>query len=352
MKTFVFKYLAPVILISAQHGLAVAQAPSKDGRSMADIASYAGPDRMAKLVEGAKKEGELSVYYAHPIVKNMMDAFGEKYGIKVKAWRGGSEAMQQRIMTEARAGRHDVDIFLTPSMDVEAAHREKLLQEVRSPVHQELVPTSVPAHRQWAAWNIEVWTLGYNTNLVKKDELPKSWDDLADPKWKGRLGIEANNHVWFGTLIGQMGEERGRKLFENVVATNGISVRKGHSLLAGLVASGEVPLALTLYNWNTTTLKAKGAPVEQHLLPPLLGMQSGIAVMNKAPNPNAAILFYDFVLNEGQKISSDAGFISTRKTIPSPLGNLPIKPIDAVQALDLNERWFKIFSETVTSKAK
>ncbi|MDR1968074.1 MAG: ABC transporter substrate-binding protein, partial [Burkholderiaceae bacterium] len=93
----------------------------------------------------------------------------------------------------------------------------------------------------------DVWAAAYNTDKVKKEDLPKSYENLQDPKWQGRLGVEAEDQGWFGTLIGALGKKRGLKLFTHIVDSNGISVRKGHSLLANLVASSEVPMALSAY---------------------------------------------------------------------------------------------------------
>jgi len=344
---------ALVLTCTLTQGAWAQSAPvAKDGRTVNEIATYQGADREKRLLEGARKEGEVSVYYAHPIVQDLMAAFTKKYGIKTRSWRGGSEAMQQRLTAEQRAGRHDVDIFLTTSSDTELFAREKVLQEIRSPQHQDLMPGSVPAHRQWATFNLDIFVAAYNTKLVKKEDLPKTYNDLTDPKWKGKLAVEANDHVWFGALMGEMGEAATRKLFDSIIATNGISVRKGHSLLAGMVASGEVPLALTVYTWNSETLKRKGAPVETLLLQPLYGYPAGIAMPVRAPNPNAAVLFYDFVLGEGQKIMADAGYIGSSKRVPTMLGNLGAKLIDVPTILRDQDKWFKAYEEVFVKRAR
>lgn len=352
MKRFMLKCVAAAVVLAGLPGLAGAAGEGKDGRTVPEVATYQGADRMARLIDGAKKEGEISIYYAHPIVKTMADAFSAKYGVKLKLWRGGSEAIMQRVMAETRAGRNDVDVILSTSADTEAASREKILQEVRSAVHADLMTGSVPAHRQWAAFNVDVFTASYNTKLVKKEDLPKTYQDLLDPKWKGKLAVEANDHVWWGAMAAEMGEDRLRKLFDGIIATNGIGVRKGHSLLAGMVASGEVPLALTVYSWNPEQLKRKGAPVEGLYLQPLFAYPAAIAMMAKAPNPNAAVLFYEFVLGEGQKIMADADYGPTSKKVDSHLRGVQFKLIDAVQALDNQDKWVRMYDEAIIKKAK
>lgn len=347
MNRFLLKFIAPVLLVSSQHSVSLAaEGP------VGDIALYQGADRNTRLVEAAKKEGELSVYHVYPNLPLIMAAFTKKYGIKVKAWRSSSETVLQRVTTEARGGRFEVDIVQNNAPENEAAHREKLLQEVRSPYQQDLIPQALPAHKAWAGITLDVWTAAYNTNKVKKEELPKTYQDLLDPKWKGRLGLEAGNHAWFGTLMGELGEEQGLKLFSNIISSNGMSVRKGHSLLSTLVSSGEVPLALTVYSWNPELLKQKGAPIEALTLPPVIAQPSTVAMLKKAPHPAAAVLFYDFMLSEGQKLLADASYVVTSKKIESPFAKVPLKFIDPERALDMQEKWLQMYEETVIKKAK
>jgi iron(III) transport system substrate-binding protein len=343
---------AALVLLGAAHIAGIAATPAQTARSVAEVATYRGPDRQARLVEGAKREGELSIYYAHPIVPAISEAFSKKYGIKVRAWRAGSEAMTQRLIAEYRAGKNDADVVLNTTADTEAASREKMVQEVWSPYQQNLIAQALPAHHEWTVFNLDIYTAAYNTRLVKKEDLPRSYEDLLDPKWKGRLAVEANDEAWFGSLLGEMGEQRGRALFDKVIATNGMTVRKGHSLLASLVASGEVPLALTVYSWNPDQLKRKGAPIESLFLPPLFANATAIAVMKKAPHPNAAVLFYDFLFSEGQKLMADAGYVPTSKDVDSPARRMSIKFIDPAQELAMHDKWRRLFDETIVKKAR
>ena len=347
MKRFDWMILAGAMLLTG--GPVLAQDAGKAAR---DLALYQGADRIERLIEAAKKEGELSVYHVYPNLPVVMAAFTKKYGIKIKAWRAGSEAVLQRVSTEARGGRHEVDIVQNNAPENEAAFREKLLQEVWSPHHKDLIAAAVPSHKAWVGITLDVWTAAYNTNLVKKEDLPKSYQDLLDPKWKGRLGIEAANHAWFGTLLDALGEEQGTKLFNNIVAANGISPRKGHSALTQMVATGDVPLALTVYGWNPVQLKKKGAPIEGWIIPPMLGQPSTIAMLKGAPNPASALLFYDFMVGEAQKLLAAADFVPISKLVDSPYPNVQIRMIDPARALDLQDKWLKNFDEMIVKKAK
>ncbi len=328
------------------------QAQDAARATLATLATYQGADRQQKLIDAAKKEGELSVYHVYPFLPSVLAAFTKKYGIKVKAWRAGSEAVLQRVLAEARGGRHEVDLMQNNAPENEAAYREKLLAEVWSPHLKDLLGAAVPAHAAWAGITIDIWTAAYNTAALRREDLPRSYADLADAKWRGKLAIEANNHAWFGSLLAELGTDSGAKLFAQIVERNGMTTRKGHSALAQAVAAGDVALALTVYQWNPEQLKRKGAPIDAHVLQPLLGQPSTVAIARRAPNPAAALLFYDFVLSEGQKILADAAFVPTTKLLDGPYAKVPLKMIDPARALDLQDKWLKQFDEMFVTRAR
>jgi iron(III) transport system substrate-binding protein len=314
--------------------------------SAAAIATYEGADRMERLIAGAKKEGVLSLYtsIAAPDVSLMTAEFEKKYGVKVDVWRAANDKVLQRVMAEQAAGRNDVDTVQIASLELEALARENGLQEVRSPSYAHLIPGAVPGHRKWAAHYLNVWVQAYNTQRVRKDELPKSYADLLDPRWKGRLGIEAKNEEWFYTVVEGMGETAGLKFFHDLVAANGVSVRVGHSLLNNLVVSGEVPLALTVYNYMPQQAKAKGAPIDWFVIAPAIARANGIAVARQAPHPHAAVLFHEFVLSqEMQQGMSKSGYVPTHRNVDSPLKNVPIKLVDVNKVLEAGEQWSRTF---------
>src|SRR5206468_9186885 len=146
-------------------------------------------------IEGARKEGVVSLY-GSSVAEDMnpaTDAFKKKYGIAVTYWRASSENLVQRTVAENRAGRCAVDAFATVAAELEALHREKLLQVVKTPRTAELIPQAQRPHGEWVASRINIISAAYNTNLVKKDEVPKSFDDFKLPRWKGRLAIEADD---------------------------------------------------------------------------------------------------------------------------------------------------------------
>ena len=251
---------------------------------------YGGPDRMERIVSAAKKEGSLTMYttFAEKDQPALVKPFEAKYGIKVVIWRAGTDKVLQRTLAEAAARKYNVDVIHFGSPEMEALSREKILQAVSSPLHRDLQPGSVPAHREWAATLLSVWVQVYNTNLIKKSDLPKTYKDLLDPKWKGKLGIEAKNQDWFASVVDVMGGgEKGLDFFRDLVARNGLSARTGHTLLNNMVIAGEVPLALTVYNYMPEQAKKKGAPIDWFALEPAVARSNAVGVARRAPHPNA-----------------------------------------------------------------
>ncbi|MGH8691054.1 MAG: ABC transporter substrate-binding protein [Burkholderiales bacterium] len=331
MKKFLAAILALPLLASAQ-------------------VQYEGPDREKILAEGAKKEGEVMLYTSlvPEDLTALAAAFEKKYGVKLKTWRANSEKVLQRAVTEARAGRNDADLVETNGPQLESLYREKGLQPLRSPHLKDLMPQARQSHGHWVGTRINMFVHSYNTNLVKKDELPKSYADLANPRWKGRLGIEAEDEDWFAMVIKELGEEAGLRTFREIARVNGFSVRKGHTLLAGLVASGEIPLALTTYSHGAEKMKQKGAPVEWFAIAPAIGRANGIGVTRKPPHPHAAALFVDFLLSpEGQAILQRGGYVPANLRVEDRAQKLPLRFVDPAVILDEHDKWKKLWQEIV-----
>jgi len=319
----------------------------------ASLLQYQGADRDPKLLAAARKEGAITFYttIAEKDLVTIVRPFEKKYRIKIDIWRAGTDKVLQRTLSEAAARRFEVDAIHFGSPEMEALHREKILQPVASPHFKELIPGAVPAHREWVATILSVWVQAYNTNLIKKEDLPRSYRDLLDPKWKGKLGIEAKNQEWFWTVSEELGGDAGIKFFAELVARNGMSVRQGHSLLTNMVASGEVPLALTVYNYLAEGAKQKGAPVDWFAIEPAVARSNAIGIARRAPHPNAALLFYDYMITEAQKYFVSLDYVPTNASVSSPLRNLRFKLVDPVQVLDQMDKWTQLYQEVVIRRA-
>ncbi len=324
------------------------RAQVKPGATAADVALYTGADRMEKLVAGAKKEGTVSVYTSLQTadIGRLGAAFEKKYGIKVVPWRAGSEGIVNRTIQEARANRFTVDAIETNGPELESLHRENVLQLVRSPHLGDLIAPAVLPHGEWTGTRLNVFVQAYNTRLVKKQDLPKTWEEFANPKWKGKIGIEQEDSDWLAGIFNDIGDARARKVFRDMVTANGMSVRKGHTLLSQLIVSGEVPLALTVYNYKAEQLKKQGAPIDWFVIGNAIARPNGIAVARRAPHPHAAVLFYDFELSpEGQQIIANLEFVPTSKKIDTPLNRMPMKFVDSKVAIDEYDKWKTLYGQ-------
>ncbi|MEO6410919.1 MAG: extracellular solute-binding protein [Burkholderiaceae bacterium] len=350
-----FARLSAGLLAAAALPRAAFAQPAARG-SLAELAAYEGADRVQRLIDGAKKEGNLSIYTSAQgdDMGALVAGFEKKYpGVKVTTWRAGSEKVLQRAVTEARANRHTVDIVETNGPELESLHREKIFQQVKSPHLANINKAALRPHGEWVGTRLNVFVQAYNTNLVKKEELPKTWADLANPRWKGRLGIEAEDQDWLAGVVGELGEAQGIKTFKDIVAANGISVRKGHTLLTQLVVSGEIPFALTVYNYKAEQLKAKGAPIDWFSIGMPIARPNGVGVARAAPNPHAAVLFFDYELSEeGQKILAGRDFVPTNVKVETPFGKTPMRFVDARMMLDEYEKWTKLYEEIFAVRAK
>jgi iron(III) transport system substrate-binding protein len=273
-------------------------------------------------------------------------AYEKKYGIKASIWRAGSEQVLNRALQESRAGRHTVDIVETNGPELEGLSREKILQLVKSPHHADLIAPAIRPHGEWVGTRLNVFVQAYNTKLVKKEELPKTWEDLTNPRWKGKIGIEQEDSDWLSGVFAEIGEARAQQVFKEIVAANGISVRKGHTLLTQLVASGEVPLALTVYNYKAEQLRAEGAPIDWFTIGNAIARPNGVAVARNAPHPHAALLYYAFELSEeGQRIIADREFVPTSTKVDTPLNKVPMTFVDARVTLDEYDKWKNLYTE-------
>lgn len=320
---------------------------------VAIAASYEGADRQQRLISEAKKEGSVTIYTSiTPANFDVLKAdFEKKYGVKLNVWRAGDDKVVQRVLAEGKANRNSVDLVHINAVQMEELHREKFLQEVKSPYINDLIPTAVAPHREWVATFMNLVVLAYNTDKVKKEELPKTYQDLLDPKWKGRLGVEANDEEWFYAVIKEMGTEKGIKFFRDLVANNGLSVRTGHSLLNSMVITGDVPLGLTVFGHMPMLAKQKGAHIDSFMLEPTVALSFAVGLARKAPHPNAAILFYEYMITDGQKLLSQMHYVPTNKDTDSPFKRLPYKVMDKAVFLNDYQKWADLFQDIVL-KAK
>jgi iron(III) transport system substrate-binding protein len=337
--------LIPVLVIFS--GLATSARAQTAGTAAAAIYTYQGADRDARLVEKARAEGTLTLYTSMATTESgpLAHAFEKKYGIKVQLWRALSENVLQRAVTEARGSRRSMDVVETNAPEVEALGREQVTAEFFSPYLADLPAWAKPAHRRWASDRANLWVTGYNTDKVKREDLPAALEGFTDPKWKGRIALEATDADWMYGVINFMGEQRGLDFFRRLAALKP-EMRKGHILVAQLVAAGELTLCLTTYSGNADSIKSKGGPIDWSVVEPLVGRPQALSVAKNAPHPHAALLFVDYVLSpEGQKLLADMGRVPASRSQKTLLDQHKHVMVDPIKWTDDARKWEKAWNE-------
>jgi iron(III) transport system substrate-binding protein len=312
--------------LSALIGAALFSAVSSYGAqnkplSVAELALYRGADREKILLEGAKKEGQVTFYTSNTWVAGpVSQEFEKKYPfIKANVWRSDSKSLLKRLTEEVAAGRFLGDVVESSPEYMEILKGMNILQEYLSP---ELSAYDDDAKLKGKlgvyAWtNREIYiSLGFNTKIVAPTEAPKTIKDYLDPKWKGKMSIAGTTTgiQWVGAVMEALGSEFLEKLSAQEINVQNMS----GAALSGLVASGEVPLSPTIFNSNIFTHKEKGAPVEWRPLEPVIAGVGASGMVLNAPHPHAALLFLDYLHSKlGQQVAMQGGLSSARTDIGS-----------------------------------
>jgi iron(III) transport system substrate-binding protein len=337
--------LAPAAIMAA---FAVAAAPAQPvPADNSAVYLYRGADRDQRLLEMARQEGALVLYTSLATTESipLIAAFERKYGVQVRLWRALSESILQRTVAEARGRRHDVDVIETNSPEIEALAREQLLAEFFSRHVADLHGWAVPAHRLWIGDRVDLWVVAFNTGQVPREEIPPTYEGFLEPKWKGRIAVEASDDEWLGAVVKYWGEERGMAFFRKLSELKP-DVRKGHVLLAQLVAAGEVPVGLTTYSGNAESIKRKGGPIDWVAVEPLVGRPQAIALARHAPHPNAALLFADFVLSpDGMQLLQAMGRVPTSRNLHTVMDTARYVLVDPAEASGEAAKWQRIWKE-------
>ncbi len=303
------------------------------------------------LLPGAKKEGKVTAYgsmneeEALPVFK----VFQDVTGIPVEYVRNSDTGLMSRITVEQRAGKHSWDVLQTTA--VNKLPTEWLAQFDPSEA-KNLQASAKDPDRRWYGVYSNYNSPAYNTEKVKKEELPKTLEDLAKKtEWKGRVAIDFSDNEWLRAVIQHYGEDKGKALVKDIVQKLDVKVVKGHLALARSVGAGEYWVALNNYTNLTLNVKLGGGPTDFWVMEPVAVFYGQVGVNAKAPNPNAARLLSNFVLSqEGQTLFTKYGRIPTRGDVESnPPGVLKAyegkKVVSAVMSSQEEDKWQKLFKE-------
>lgn len=231
--------------------------------------------------------------------------------LKVKLARTGSEKLLARVMTESRAGKNFADVVQTVEFSMHTFRSNGVLGRY-VPVENNLYPKEFKEEGSWTTVYYNPYVVAYNTRLVSRESLPKTYDGLLDPRWRGNMMMEGTKVDWFAGLLQIMGKEKGLA-FMRELAKQQLMLRTGHNLLAQLVAAGEAGLDINIPASSVDRLKETGAPIDWTAVGPAPAIMVGAGVTRNPPHPNAARLYVDFVLSkEGQSIMRGFGRLVAR----------------------------------------
>ena len=312
----------------------------------------AQPDAASRLIEGAKKEGTLVWYTALNLNDSEMltKRFEQLYPfIKTETLRLSSFSLLSKIQTEARAGAFKADVIEIAGVLGHILKKDGLFAKYISP-ESRFYPDSVKdPEGTWTSFFMNTHVLAYNTKLVKKDELPKNYEEIINPKWKNKLTMSEDFDI-FGMMLKVMGRAKGLE-FMRRLAAQGVVLKNSYSLAIQAVASDEVALGLNVYGTRTEEFKKKGAPIDWVPLEFTLASLEPLALGAKAPHPNSARLFIDFLLSkEAQSLMRERFRIPSRPDVPPDppelTKGLKLIPTDlslAEQSKQLAEEYRQIF---------
>ncbi len=288
--------------------------------TVAEIAFYQGDDREQVLIEGAKKEGQVMFYNSNTWLSTVAQEFEKKYPfIKVSVWRSDSTDLIKKITEEYASGRFLVDVVETSGAAIVVLHRKAIFQEYYSSetiAYGDEVKEKGKIGVYYLADRENYTSLGFNTKLVSPADAPKTYKDLLDPKWKGKMTLAGGSigPKWVGNVLNAMGREYLERLSRQEVKVQNIVP----AALANLLISGEAPLSPTIQDSNIFTAKKTGAPVEWRPLEPVMANLGSSGMTTKSPHPHAALLFLDYLHSkEGQKVLINGGLSSPREDVGS-----------------------------------
>jgi iron(III) transport system substrate-binding protein len=271
--------------------------------------------RAAALVEGAKKEAKLVFYTSveTEFARSLTQAFEAKYPfIKTDIFRSSHDKIFSRLNVERQTGTYTADAISVGEFETFHLQRRGFIAPYKSP-HATAYPEGFKdPNGYWTDLYDNLIVTAYNTNRVKRDEIPKRYEDLLQPRWKGRMVFDQNEDRWFANMLYLMGEKKGMDLMQGL-AKQEIAIRSGRGLVTQLLGAGEYDLQIVAYWYRPHLMKKQGAPVDWIGIEPAIVALHPISVVEKSPHPNTAKLFIDFALSEdGQKLFVRRGRESAR----------------------------------------
>ena len=317
-------------------GLAVGATLPAQAAENDELLMYRGADRDQRVLDGARKEGQVTIYTGLVInvaLRPMTEAFQKKYPfVKMNFYRGESEQIVAKVSAEIRANNTVGDVLEGTGVG-EMAMASGIVQPFHSPMSEFLPKQLLDARGLTAPSRVSYFAMAYNTKLVPPDQVPQKYEDLLDPKWKGKISwrIESasGTALFLTNLRIAWGEDKALDYFKKLAGQKVINFGSGSArTLVDRVMAGEYALALNVFAHFPVISAAQGAPVNSKLLDPVPSTASTISVSKGSKHPAASMLLIDFILGpEGQQVFSKAGLFPARADVP---------PSDVVATVDPN----------------
>jgi iron(III) transport system substrate-binding protein len=295
-----------------------------------NILAYSGPDRTEKLIEGARQEGQLTYYSAmivNQALRPLTAAFQRKYPfIKMSYWRGDSEEIETKLAAEMRANNPIVDVVEGTGIG-ELAVRAGFAQPAWSPQLADIPEQMRDPRRLWVPTRVSYFSIAYNTRLVAVDSAPKTYQDLLDEKWRGRMAWPLLSAIGAPLFVTNLrlawGEDKAMAYLRRLRPQNIVNFGAGNPrTLVDRVIAGEYAIALQIFAHHPLISAGKGAPVTSQLLPPVASAPATLVIPKGSRHPHAAALLMDFLLSkEGQQILAAAEYLPVRPDV-EPLAQI------------------------------
>ncbi|HEY7062886.1 MAG TPA: extracellular solute-binding protein [Chloroflexota bacterium] len=292
--------------------------------SVADLAAYQAADRQQVLEAGARQEGKLTWYtsLSGPIIDRLLAAYRDKYpAVETEVYRAAENDLLTKATQEAQAGKQVFDVIETPPSAIRLLEDAGLLTPYYSPALARFPDMAKTPAKDGlvdsALVRISYIGFGYNTTLIPESAVPKTAQDLLNPGLTGKLALAGTTtgERWAASVLHGMGDERGRAFLQQVASQQKPVVHQisGKALL-DLIAKGEVAASPTIFRDHVLQAQAEqNAPVKWVPLDPVVGNAGQGALAAKAPHPNAALLFLDYLYSDGQQLLED-NYYSTGAT--------------------------------------
>jgi ABC-type Fe3+ transport system substrate-binding protein len=303
--------------------------------SAQDILTSRTANREQLILDGARKEGRVVLYSAaivNQAQRPLAEAFMKKYPfVKMTFWRGDTEEIVAKVSAEIRAKNLLADLVEGTGVG-ELAVEAKLTQPYFSPMVEAMPERYRDPRGQWTSTRVSYYSIAYNTRQVPPDQVPKTYDDLLDPRWQGklawRIGTSTGTPLFLTAIRLSRGEHKAREYFRKLAMQKVVNFGSGSArTLVDRVIAGEFPIALNIFAHHPLISKAKGAPVNSQLMDPVPSTTGTMIVPRGVRNPHASLLLADFILSrEGQEILANAEYFPVRSDVPPKEGLASVIP--------------------------